>query len=71
MNYQFKMTHILREPGGNEGHVEGVGVGVEGVEAVRLHARHHGPHPAGELAADWGPHGWALRKSLSTYSSLE
>ena len=49
---RLRITYVFWEPGRDEGHAEGVGVGVEGVEGVWLDARHHGPDAAGELAAD-------------------
>jgi len=40
------------EPGCDEGHLEGVGVGVEGVKGIRAHGTHHGGHAARELVAN-------------------
>ena len=31
---------LLREPGSDEGHLEGVGEGVQGVEGLRVHGAH-------------------------------
>lgn len=47
-----RFAHLFREPGSEEGHLEGVGVGMEGVEGLRTHGAHHGEYPAGEVVAD-------------------
>lgn len=53
-NQNTILTYILREPRGDEGHLEGVGVRVQGVEAVWLHRPNHGVDRPGKLTADCG-----------------
>lgn len=48
----WPVTHVFGEPGRDEGHLEGVGVRVQGVETVWLHRGHHGIHGPRELLPD-------------------
>ena len=45
-------AYVFRKPRRDERHLESVGVGVEGVEALGLHAGHHRPNAARKLLAN-------------------
>ena len=45
-NASISTEILLREPGGDEGHLEGIWEGVEGVEGLRVHGPHDGEGPS-------------------------
>lgn len=62
-----RRQHFLGEPRGDERHLEGVGVRVQGVKRVRAHGAKHQVHATRELRANWKKDAFDLFKTIHIF----